>query len=133
MWGLVYVLNEQIFKKVSIITSVAITTLAAGVVLFIWAYLAGFLRRDFISISSSNKLLWFVIAEVVIFILAELLIALSITSKNATLSSLIEISYPIFVSIFAYLIFRENEINTGTVVGGLLIFIGVTTIYIFNK
>jgi drug/metabolite transporter (DMT)-like permease len=133
MWGLTYVLNEQVYKKISIFTSLAITTLVMTVVMFIVAYFAGFLKRDFVTISGSNRLIYLIIAGTVSLILAEVLIGLSIISKNATLSGLIEISYPIFIALFTYLIFRENQLNTGTLFGGLLVFLGVATIYLFNR
>ncbi len=74
-----------------------------------------------------------VVAETIGLILAELFIAFSITNKNATLSGLIEISYPIFIAIFSYLLFRENQINTATIAGGILIFLGIFIIFTFNK
>jgi drug/metabolite transporter (DMT)-like permease len=53
---------------------------------------------------------------------------LSIASKNATLASLIEISYPVFVAVFAYLLFREIHVNPSVIIGGLLVFAGVAMI-----
>jgi len=56
---------------------------------------------------------------------AGLLIFLSIEAKNATLASLIEVTYPLFTAFFAWLLFRQATINTATVIGALLIFVGV--------
>jgi uncharacterized membrane protein len=71
--------------------------------------------------------------ETIGLILAEFFIAYSIIGKNATISGLIEISYPLFIALFSFLIFREYSINTQTIIGGLLIFCGVIVIYYFNK
>jgi drug/metabolite transporter (DMT)-like permease len=57
--------------------------------------------------------------------LAGLLIFFSIEAKNATVSSLIEVTYPLFTAFFAWAFFRENTLNTATIIGGLLIFAGV--------
>ena len=65
--------------------------------------------------------------------LAELFIALSIVSKNATIAGMIEISYPLFIALFAYLIFRESELNWGIAAGGALIMAGVLTVYWFSR
>jgi drug/metabolite transporter (DMT)-like permease len=65
-------------------------------------------------------------------VLAELFIGFSIQGKNATLSGLIEISYPFFIAIFSYLLFRKNYLTLSTVFGGLFIAIGVFLIYRFN-
>jgi len=133
MWGLTYVINEQVYRKISVITSLAITTLATGIVMLLIAYGGNFLKRDVSTITGSNRLLYLVIAETIILILAELFIGFSITAKNATLAGLIEISYPIFIAIFAYLLFKENQFSASTAVGGAFIFIGVFIIYFFNK
>ena len=132
-WGLTYVLNEQVYKKISVVTSLGITTFVTSIVMLVLAYGQGFLGKDIQAISRSNRLLWLVIGETVALIVAELFIGFSITNKNATLAGLIEISYPIFIAIFTYLIFRENQINWGTFVGGLLIFAGVAVVYYFKR
>jgi drug/metabolite transporter (DMT)-like permease len=133
MRGLTYVIGEQVYRKISVVTSLAITTLVTGVVMLLIAYGGNFLKKDLNTITSSNRLLYLIIAEVVIFIIAELLIAFSITAKSATLAGLIEISYPIFIALFAYLLFKENQLSASTAVGGAFIFIGVFVIYYFNR
>ncbi|MDP2656379.1 MAG: DMT family transporter [bacterium] len=133
MWGLTYVINEQLFKKISVISALAIISFVSSVVISIWAFMGGYLKRDFLSITQSPRLLWLLIASVLIFILAEILINFSIADKNTTLASLIEISYPIFVAIFSYLIYRQRQLNLGTAIGGVMIFAGVAVVYLFNK
>jgi len=56
---------------------------------------------------------------------AGLLIFLSIGAKNATLASLIEVTYPLFTAFFAWILFRQATLNAATVIGALLIFAGV--------
>jgi drug/metabolite transporter (DMT)-like permease len=133
LWGLTYVLNEQIYKRVSILTSLGITTFVTSIVILLIAFFCGLLKPDLVKISSSKGLLLLIIGEVLIFTLAELSIGYSIINKNATLAGLIEISYPIFITIFAYILFKKNQINLGTVIGGILIFLGIIIIYQFNK
>lgn len=62
-----------------------------------------------------------------------LLIYLAIGEKNATLASLIEISYPLFVAFFAWLFFRDTQFNLATVVGAALIIAGVMVVYLGNR
>ena len=132
-WGLTYVLTEQIYKRISIVTTLMISSAITAIVMLLWAFLAGYLKRDFQTISASPSLTRLLIAEAVVLITAELFIGLSITGKSATLAGLIEISYPIFIAIFTYVMYKENQLNTGTFFGGLLIFVGVGIIYWFNK
>lgn len=56
---------------------------------------------------------------------ATVLLLLSIGRKNATLASLVEISYPLFVALFSYVIFRENHLNPSVVAGAALVFAGI--------
>ncbi|MBU0626279.1 EamA family transporter [Patescibacteria group bacterium] len=47
----------------------------------------------------------------VLFLVANATILLAIKGKNATVASLIEISYPLFVILFSFLFFRTVNIN----------------------
>jgi drug/metabolite transporter (DMT)-like permease len=49
-------------------------------------------------------------------------------AKNPTLVSLIEISYPLFVVLFAWLFFHQLEMRPITIAGGLLVLVGVAVI-----
>ncbi len=71
---------------------------------------------------------WLVVA-VVTSAAAGLLIYIAIGEKNATIASLIEISYPFFVAVFAWLFFREIQFNWLTVLGGVLILGGVGVVF----
>jgi len=62
-----------------------------------------------------------------------LLIFLAIGEKNATLASLIEISYPLFVAMFAWIFFREAHLNWLTGLGAALILGGVVVVYLGNR
>ena len=37
-------------------------------------------------------------------------------------------AYPVFVALFAWLLFREMHINTSVIIGGVLVFAGVAMI-----
>jgi drug/metabolite transporter (DMT)-like permease len=76
--------------------------------------------------------LWFAVA-IVTSAAGALLIYMAIGEKNATLASLIEISYPFFVAIFAWLFFRETQFNWPTVMGGAMILGGVGVVFLANR
>lgn len=132
LWGITYVLGEQIYKKINVITSLSLATFFSGFVMLVVAYIAGYLKRDLVTLATDRKLLWLSIAEAACLVLAELLIGFSIVSKNATLAGLVEISYPIFIAIFALILFKESQISTATIVGGAMIFLGIFIVYYFN-
>lgn len=132
-WGLSYVFHEQVYRHLSIYTTIAIHASILAITFLALAIGKGLLREDISTILSSQRVVTLLIASVSVFMLAELFIALSIVSKNATLAGLIEISYPIFIALFAYLIFRESELNTGVAMGGAIIMLGVLVVFWFGK
>ena len=58
---------------------------------------------------------------------------MAIGAKNATLACLIEISYPLFVVFFAWLFFREFQLNIKTFIGAILVVSGILTIFLGEK
>ena len=64
---------------------------------------------------------------------AGLLIFMSIEAKNATVSSLIEISYPLFTAFSAWLFFRQNTVNLATLIGAVFILVGVLIVARGNR
>ena len=65
--------------------------------------------------------------------LGAFLTYVAMSAKNPTLASLIEISYPMFVVLFAWVFFREIQLNTMTLFGGLLVLAGVSVIILGEK
>lgn len=57
----------------------------------------------------------------------------AMSAKNPTLASLIEISYPLFVVLFAWVFFREMQLNSVTLFGGLLVITGVAVIILGER
>ena len=49
-------------------------------------------------------------------------------SPNATVAALLDITYPLFVAIAAWLLFRQNHIDWYVIIGGAFIFIGAMII-----
>lgn len=131
-WGLLYVLREQIYGKISVFTSIMLSSLFLAIVTGIIALSSGALKRDIETISSSRQLLGYIAIAFCILLVAELFIAFSITAKNATLAGLIEISYPIFIALFSYLLYKTH-VSWQTMVGGLFVFVGIFVMYYFNR
>ncbi|MEK7530803.1 MAG: DMT family transporter [Patescibacteria group bacterium] len=132
-WGLTYTIDEHLFKHISVVSALAVTCLVTGIVLGAVALISGEWQRDLVTLVSSSRALWLLIGSTVAFIVGDLLISYAIQSNNATIAGLIEISYPLFIILFSYLIFREENLSLGTAIGGLFIFTGVATIYLFNR
>ncbi len=132
-WGLTYVMSEQVFKHVSIPTVLAINAGIIAIIAAIAAVVTGVLRTDLNTIASSGKVAGLIIAGALVLVVAELFISLSIVEKNASLAGLVEITYPLFIAIFAYLFFKETQVTLPIALGGLLIFCGVVVVYWFSR
>ena len=61
-------------------------------------------------------------------IAANLLYVAMQLSPNATIAALLDITYPLFVAIVAWLLYRENHLDWSVLVGGGLIFSGALLI-----
>jgi drug/metabolite transporter (DMT)-like permease len=123
MWGIHYPLVDHALKRVSLVTVLLLTALPIVLV-------AVFAARDIAADYAALRTMpW--TDQLAIFGLAvtsfggTVLLYLSITGKNATLASLIEISYPVFVALFAYLLFRQIHFNANVILGAVLVFAGV--------
>ncbi len=60
--------------------------------------------------------------------LSNFLVFSAIADSSATKASIIEITYPFFVALFATFLYRENALNLQTAIGGLLILFGVVIV-----
>lgn len=130
IWGLHYPLVEYALKRVSIPSVLLLT--ATPLVLLLPLYQQT-LKHDYVvwqTLPWSERLPILAIALTSLF--GAVLLYVSITGKNATLASLIEISYPVFVATFAYILFRESHVSASVLIGAALVFTGVALIIWHN-
>ena len=134
IWGISYAASGRAIERG--LSPLVFFTLYAAVatVMGLGALLAtgklGLLKR--IGHTIGDDVLWLWVAVITSGI-GALLIYLAIGEKNATLASLIEISYPVFVACFAWLFFREVPFNGLTLVGAVLILGGVAVVFLANR
>jgi drug/metabolite transporter (DMT)-like permease len=131
VWGIHYPLIDFAMKRLSVYGVLLISVLP---VLFLMPVFLRDLTRDV----DTFKLLprneqWLIAAIGLTSTLGAVLLYLSVSSKNATLASIIEITYPVFVVLFAYLLFRQVHINTSVILGGLMILVGAGMIIYHNR
>lgn len=78
---------------------------------------------------ASNDIRLSVIVLVLTGIIAASLLYIAMQlSPNATVAALLDIIYPVFVAIIAWLLYRENHLDWPLLVGGGLIFTGALLI-----
>jgi drug/metabolite transporter (DMT)-like permease len=131
IWGLHYPLLEHALKKISLVSVLFLTALP-------FALLGVVFHRQI----AADVAVWraldtagqIAIAAIALTgFVATVLLYMSIGSRNATLASLIEVSYPVFVALFAYVLFRETALNASVLIGAALIFTGVAIIVLHNR
>lgn len=129
VWGIHYPLVDHALKRMSLTGVLLLTALPILVLPLITrsvgADLAALRAMDW-----SER--WPILALALTSLAGSVLLYLSISGKNATLASLIEITYPVFVALFAFLLFRQVHLNGSVLIGAALVFAGVAIIILGN-
>ena len=131
IWGVHYPLVGRAMQVASPIT----IYILPNIILFLFLpFIYKIVISDYYSIIKST---WDVKLSVFLIMFTSIIgsvgVYKAIHSSNATLASLIEITYPLFVVIFSWLLFRENHLNLPVLIGGLLVIVGTGIIIYFNS
>lgn len=134
IWGINYAVSGRLLERGMSPQTLFLVDLIFGTVMVAllisvtgrWTTTLGELRN------AQPDLPWLLVA-VAATTVAGLLIFFSIEAKNATLSSLIEVTYPLFTAFFAWFFFRQTTLNTATIIGALFIFAGVLIVARGNR
>lgn len=132
LWGLDYSLTEKALEKIRLPTLLAVELAVGFVCMIALSLVSGNFKRDVMTLVNARSDLVVVALIVIAFNVANALIVLSIGSKNAALAGIIEISYPLFIVLFSWLLFKEGSLSLSTIVGGALILTGVCLIFVLN-
>lgn len=133
LWGLSYTISEQLLKKISI-ASMLITGGIGCIIFGTGLGLArGVFSNDLRELQKPDGPVKLLLAGIAVYVIASAFILLATKSKNATMAAMIEISYPLFTALFAWLIFKQVQVNAGTLAGASLVMVGVACIYYFGK
>ncbi len=131
-WGFVYVIDQKILERMPVLKFLFYEHLLW--VVFLTLYML-FAAKGTARLHQSDLTIfkdpYFLILIPATFI-ANILILKSIQNVGATTAVVLEISYPIFVALFSYLLFKQ-QVNRMTLLGGLLIFAGSAIVLYFNK
>jgi drug/metabolite transporter (DMT)-like permease len=130
-WGIQYVLMETLFRRVDFAAAFSFLSLANGILVaaVLWIF---YPRQNWWKLGES----WSVIGLVLLYLVfgtgAYLFNALAINQKNATLASLLEISYPLFIILFTALFFRQIHLDLIGMIGAVLILLGCVLV-VFSR
>jgi drug/metabolite transporter (DMT)-like permease len=130
-WGIQYVLMETLFRRVDFAAAFSFLSLANGILVagVLWGL---YPKQNWGRLGES----WSVIGLVFLYLIfgtgAYLFNALAINQKNATLASLLEISYPLFIILFTALFFRQIHLDLVGMIGAILILLGCVLV-VFSR
>lgn len=120
-WGMIYSLDQRILQRVSPTLVIFINT---GIVMMAFLPVVLFEKETMTQLLRVDKrTLCIIFVTAMLSIAANWFILKGIKDLDASIASMIEISYPIFVAIFSFLFFR-TAISPATILGGALILVG---------
>jgi drug/metabolite transporter (DMT)-like permease len=132
-WGMDYAVIDHLMRRgISAYVLMATTSLINLLLFASVAFVKGDIGSAVEHIKAEPKLSFWMIGCVITYTVANTCIFWAIAGKNATIASLIEISYPFFVAIFAWLLFQQIQLTLSMVVGGVMVLGGIGIIY-FGK
>jgi drug/metabolite transporter (DMT)-like permease len=132
IWGVNYAVSGRLLER-GISPPTFIDLLFGTVAMVTLIGLSGKWHSTFSELHHARgEIPWLIVAAVAATS-AGMLTFLSIEAKNATLSSLIEVTYPLFTAFFAWAFFRQTTINLSTIIGAALIFTGVLIVARGNR
>lgn len=126
LWGLCYSSTEQIVKYIDMKSYLILSCLFSCIGFSIWGYLDGTTSKD-LNPNVTIPWVWIFISSITSFFACYCSVA-AVKCGGASLASVIEISYPIWVVIFVSIINGKSSLNLNMLIGGILIFLGTAVV-----
>jgi drug/metabolite transporter (DMT)-like permease len=126
VWGIHYPLIDFALKRISLMTVLLLTAIPVLLLVPCFRHVLVADARVLAQLGTGER--WTVLSIAVSSLVATVLLFISIDRKNATLAGLIEITYPLVIIFFTWLLFREVNLNWTSAFGGLLIMAGAVIV-----
>jgi drug/metabolite transporter (DMT)-like permease len=130
-WGAQYVLMESLFRRVDFAAAFSFLSLANGILVSAVLWIL-YPRQNWAKLCESWPIIWMIIFYLVFGSGAYLFNALAINEKDATMASLLEISYPLFIILFTLIFLRQLHLNAVGLAGAVLILTGCVLV-VFSR
>jgi drug/metabolite transporter (DMT)-like permease len=131
VWGIHYPLIDFALKRVSLMTVLLLTAVPILLLVPFYRHILVADARMLAELDAGERST--VLSVAVTSLMATVLLFVSIDRKNATLAGLIEITYPLFIVFFTWLLFREVHLNWTSAFGGLLIIVGAAIVIVSSR
>ncbi|RKZ63705.1 MAG: hypothetical protein DRQ44_09860 [Gammaproteobacteria bacterium] len=130
-WGIYYPLVDMALKRISLYSVILLSMIP---VLLVMPLFMKTLSEDVETVKTlPAPEQWIIVSLGLIGLFGEVMVYLAISNKNATLASLIEMTYPLFVVFFAYLFYRQVDVTPSVFLGGLMILLGAGLVIYNNQ
>jgi drug/metabolite transporter (DMT)-like permease len=130
IWGFHYTMLEIAMKHISQTTAFILTCVPAFVIALVFHQQ---IFDDFrVFVDADVKIKVPIILIMFTGAMATMCLYFAMTLKSATHASLLEIAYPVFVTIFSLLILGVNHFSASTIIGALMILSGSAVVIINN-
>jgi drug/metabolite transporter (DMT)-like permease len=122
LYGLYYALLQETYGVLSLSTIL----LTNGILNIVLALAAWAFRFGTISYAPlvSSRALWIFVALVVLSSIIQSTHYIALKNTSATYMAFAEISYPLFVALFTWILFSRSELTLSIALGGALIMVG---------
>lgn len=130
-WGIYYPLVDMALKRISLYSVILLSMIPVFLAMPFFIKTVGNDITTVRSLPASEQ--WVFASLGLIGLFGEVMVYLAITGKNATLASLIEMTYPVFVVLFAYVFYRQMHVSPSVFIGGLMILTGAGLIIYHNQ
>ena len=118
-WGIYYPLVDMALKRISLFSVLLLSMIPVMLVMPLFLKTVSNDIETVRSLPASEQ--WVFAALGFIGLFGEVMVYMAISGKNATLASLIEMTYPLFVVIFAYVFYRQMHVTPSVFIGGLMV------------
>ena len=122
LYGLYYALLQESYGALSLATIL----LTNGVLFVVTALTMYWFKWDKVSLAplQTPKMLWVFVAVIIVSTILHVTRYVALKNTSATYMAFAELSYPMFVPLFAYFLFARSEMTGSIALGGSLILLG---------
>ena len=124
LWGICYTSIEPVVRHIDKTTYIIISASVSLFIYGIWSLYNQNLTRDINYISENPRCATFLFIAIVSGVIANFIALKAIESSGASLAAALEISYPFWCMLFAYLLFNE-AVSWQAIFGSLVTFAGI--------
>lgn len=132
IWGMSYTISGEILLHISTITLLMLQMLFSALIFSLSLFFNKY-RQELLIIIHNKQLLFLVIIQILLCLTASYLSWQSLKIySNPGIIAFVESTYPLFAIIFSYIFFRVFKLNFFTIIGSLLIFVGIIIIKVHS-